>query len=244
MKEHEERRHEILDAAQHLFYTQGYADTPVSAILEAVGVAKGTFYHYFKGKEDVLDQLVERSLAQVVPAAQEIADTPGRDPLDKLLGVFGLVSNWKMENRELMLEMVRVFYRDENILLRTKVYRTSRRYMAPVMGRIIAEGVESGVFNTPHPHHAANIVFRISESMGDDMYELILRLGQDPQSADALLEHIEAFETALERIIGAPEGSLHIVNRELLEHFASPHDQGNGAGPGDRAGRTERTSHD
>ena len=59
-KEYYERKNEILDAAQELFLTQGYEKTSVDNIIKKVGVAKGTFYYYFKSKEDLLDKLVKR----------------------------------------------------------------------------------------------------------------------------------------------------------------------------------------
>ena len=46
-KEHEERKNEILDTARRLFYINSYNNTSVNAIIEAVGISKGTFYHYF-----------------------------------------------------------------------------------------------------------------------------------------------------------------------------------------------------
>jgi AcrR family transcriptional regulator len=68
-KEHDERLTEFLDTARQLFFEKGYEKTSVNDIIEKVGVAKGTFYHYFKSKEDLLDQLVnqfiEKSLSTV-----------------------------------------------------------------------------------------------------------------------------------------------------------------------------------
>lgn len=45
-KEPEERRRELIACAQTLFYTKGYEGTSVSDIVNAVGVAQGTFYYY------------------------------------------------------------------------------------------------------------------------------------------------------------------------------------------------------
>lgn len=50
IKEYEERRKEILETAERLFLTKGYTKTTVNDILKEIGIAKGTFYHYFKSK--------------------------------------------------------------------------------------------------------------------------------------------------------------------------------------------------
>lgn len=47
----------IISAAWRLFYEQGYEDTTMEDILDASGVSKGTFYHYFEGKDALLGTL-------------------------------------------------------------------------------------------------------------------------------------------------------------------------------------------
>ena len=41
----------IIKAAWELFYQNGYEDTTVEEIIERSGTSKGSFYHYFKGKD-------------------------------------------------------------------------------------------------------------------------------------------------------------------------------------------------
>jgi AcrR family transcriptional regulator len=62
IKEPEERRNEILDTAETLFFTKGYGKTTVNDILQAIGIAKGTFYYYFKSKEEVMDAVLSCGL--------------------------------------------------------------------------------------------------------------------------------------------------------------------------------------
>lgn len=50
-------RGRIVSAAWKLFYEQGYEDTTVEDILELSGTSKGTFYHYFEGKDALLGTL-------------------------------------------------------------------------------------------------------------------------------------------------------------------------------------------
>ncbi|MBR5488572.1 MAG: TetR/AcrR family transcriptional regulator, partial [Firmicutes bacterium] len=41
----------IVSAAWQLFYRQGYDDITIEEIVEASGTSKGSFYHYFDGKD-------------------------------------------------------------------------------------------------------------------------------------------------------------------------------------------------
>ena len=48
----------LVQAAYELFMKQGVGDTVVSDITERAGVAKGTFYLYFRGKDDIVDAVI------------------------------------------------------------------------------------------------------------------------------------------------------------------------------------------
>jgi len=56
-QEHAERRNEILDVAQKLVYTRGYEQMSIQDILDALGISKGAFYHYFDSKQALLEAL-------------------------------------------------------------------------------------------------------------------------------------------------------------------------------------------
>ena len=47
----------IVSAAWKLFYEQGYEDTTIEEIIEESGTSKGSFYHYFEGKDALLSSL-------------------------------------------------------------------------------------------------------------------------------------------------------------------------------------------
>lgn len=67
---------------------RGYSATSIDDLCKAVGVSKGSFYHFFRGKEDfglaVLDDYYERGVARVESGA--FATVP--DPLERLRGFF------------------------------------------------------------------------------------------------------------------------------------------------------------
>lgn len=75
VKEAEERRNEILDAADELFGRKGFDGTSTNDILENVGIARGTLYYHFKSKEDILDALIQRYEEQMYSAAAAAAKT-------------------------------------------------------------------------------------------------------------------------------------------------------------------------
>ncbi|MEE8885852.1 MAG: TetR/AcrR family transcriptional regulator [Eubacteriales bacterium] len=54
------RKKQLVDAALELFDQNGYANTKISDITEKAGTSKGLFYHYFKSKDDILYEILDR----------------------------------------------------------------------------------------------------------------------------------------------------------------------------------------
>lgn len=61
-----DRRAELLEAAADIFVEKGFHGAKVSDIVNAAGVAQGTFYLYFKNKADVLEELVGGCCKRIV----------------------------------------------------------------------------------------------------------------------------------------------------------------------------------
>lgn len=52
-------REQIVDAADRLFYEQGYAHTSFASIADTVGISRGNFYYHFKSKDEILAAVIE-----------------------------------------------------------------------------------------------------------------------------------------------------------------------------------------
>ena len=63
MSEKTTREH-IVEAADRLFYRQGYEHTSFADIAQAVQISRGNFYHHFKSKDDILDAVIAQRLAR------------------------------------------------------------------------------------------------------------------------------------------------------------------------------------
>ena len=63
------KRESLLDSAFSLFINNGFSKTSISDIVNNAGVAKGTFYLYFKDKYDIRNHLIAHKASQVFQAA-------------------------------------------------------------------------------------------------------------------------------------------------------------------------------
>lgn len=72
----EDKRNRLLDAAYSLFIEEGVSSTTIAEICAEAGIAKGTFYLYFKDKEDILRTLTKRiSLNILKTTYNKVKDT-------------------------------------------------------------------------------------------------------------------------------------------------------------------------
>jgi AcrR family transcriptional regulator len=216
MKQHEDRRNEILDTAQALFYREGYESTTIAQLINEVGVAKGTFYHYFSSKEQLLDELIDRGYRELTPMLEKLAEANDRSAVERLNEAFAVSSRWKADNRDLVIEMVRVVFRDENIRLRQKNDEKATALFAPVLSRIVRQGVERGELDTPYPEDVGEVIFLLSRSMSEVTARLFLKAIDEDSFVDLLLHKLDVIERAIERVLGAPKGSVSLADTEQI----------------------------
>ena len=75
MKKGEKRKQELLKIAYDMFLSRGYEDTSVDEIIEAAQIAKGTYYYYFPGKEQMLEEVIGMMIENETEAARQIMES-------------------------------------------------------------------------------------------------------------------------------------------------------------------------
>jgi AcrR family transcriptional regulator len=195
IKEPEERKKEILDAAEKLFAERGYEAATVNDILDAVKIAKGTFYYYFKSKEEVLDALIDRRISEGVGKAQEIIASP-LPPVQKLLAI---MMAQKPQN-QIQEDFNAVLHEKDNAKMHQKSITQYVLRLSPCLGKVVKEGIEAGIFSTPFPNESAEILLIAGLVLFDDDY---FKWTKEEAAAKT-----SAFLTVMERTVGAKTGSF------------------------------------
>lgn len=195
-KEHDERRNEILDIAEKLFNIKGYDKCTINDILKEVGIAKGTFYHYFKSKEEVLDAIVSRYKDVVITKVNEVANNDVITLEEKLMGAF-------MSMRiidQLDSEMINEMHKTENALLHQKILNQIVIEVAPILVKIIKEGVDRKVWRCKFPLEYMQIFLASSITLTD---EGIFEFGEEHKN-----KIMEALISVLEKMLEVSENSF------------------------------------
>jgi TetR/AcrR family transcriptional regulator, transcriptional repressor for nem operon len=79
-------KQKLLDAAQELMLAKGYTATSVDEICAAAKLTKGSFFHYFEGKEHLGREVAQRFYASMQQLFQSAAYHQEKDPLDRVFG--------------------------------------------------------------------------------------------------------------------------------------------------------------
>ncbi|MDF3000728.1 MAG: TetR family transcriptional regulator [Bacillota bacterium] len=203
VKEAEERRNEILDAADELFSGKGFDGTSTGDILEKVGIARGTLYYHFKSKEDIMDALIERYNLRLMAAAKEIAADKDLPIASRILGVVSALNISGESGREIMEHI----HKPQNALMHQKLQKMIFREVVPILSGIIREGIEKGIFNTPYPEACMEMIVVYANTVFDaDMVRM---------TEEELRGRIKAFSFNLERLLGAEPGSLSYIEQTI-----------------------------
>ncbi|HSM33481.1 MAG TPA: TetR/AcrR family transcriptional regulator [Anaerolineae bacterium] len=211
-----DRREAILDVAERLIRTVGYERTSIQAIQDELGISRGAVYHYFGSKEDLLEAVVERMAGAIGQALQPILDDADLSADEKLRRVFLVAGRWKTERRDLVLELLGVWMSDANAVARVKLSRTAIDHILPVLVTIVRQGVEEGVFAVDSAPHTARVLMDVLQGAGEMTGELLVAHRSGAIAMGAVRETFDAYETAVERILGLPSGSFTYIDDQLL----------------------------
>jgi len=98
-REREERRGEILDAAERVFLAKGFADATMDEVAAGAELGKGTLYLYFKNKDELYVATCLRTLRRVVNLYERVAQTEGTG-LEILRALGRAYAQFVRDNRE------------------------------------------------------------------------------------------------------------------------------------------------
>ena len=158
----EERRDDLMNAAQELFLRQGVASTTIEQITTAAEVAKGTFYLHFTSKEDVLAALRQRFIEDFVERLKTAtAKRPKKDWKGKL-------STWAQASITGYLDAVPlhdVVFHEFHPHAREQ---HNDNLVADHLAALLADGAADGAWSVDHPRLTAVFLFAGIHGIVDD----------------------------------------------------------------------------
>ena len=203
VKKPEERKSEIVATACQLFLSKGYDSTTMKDVMRHLGIAKGTIYHYFSSKEELLEAVIDSVAEDEMERLQAVLDDIEGTALDRLEQL--ILSSAKHgaddDHQELMDHLHQTSNAGMHIRLLAKVVTAQ----APLYAELFRLGCKEGTFTTDHPLECAEFLLSGIQFMTD--------MGIYPWTEDQLERRWNAFPSLVESQLGAPDGSFSFLHR-------------------------------
>lgn len=191
------RMAEIINTAEELFNTYGYQETQVSDIVKAIGVAQGTFYYYFKSKEEVVEAIVRRKMDLILAEIADIAAANDIDAPQKISGVVHATIDGVQGRGVLLFEYLSS---NQNLHILDKVGRQARELFVPPLKKVIIEGMEQKYFHVNYPEETVEFILSIIRVVVDSLYK--------KEPAERQTVRLEIAQKLIEAALGTAKGSI------------------------------------
>ena len=168
----EERRDELMNAAQRLFLKRGVAPTTIEQITSSAGVAKGTFYLYFSSKDDILAMLGERFGEEHLASIKAAITAKPKEGWQERL------ATWARACADSYLDSIRL----HDIVFYGSRPRTREGLVDNVvidhLSSLLQAGVDARAWSVADPRFTAVFLFSGLHAIVDDAYSKEKRLNR------------------------------------------------------------------
>lgn len=220
MRKGEEKRQEMLAAAEKLFCSKGYEATSVQDILDVLHASKGGFYHHFASKEDVLKTLcAQRAERAAAFTAELLSRTEGDMPrIDAVLHGFMPLRREEAGFVGMLLPLIE---RSEGRAMGMIYQDALTESFLPLLTKEIASASANGTVCPPVRGMEAVVLHLVNRCWMDVAAELV-RTAREGRRLDppAMLLTLERYRRAIEVLLDAPYGSVSIVRIEEWNEVA------------------------
>ncbi len=141
----EERKDQIMNAAEDVFAQKGFSDARMDDIAEETGLSKGTLYLYYKSKDDLIIAILDRIFRREFRAFEDF-DLTSMSATDT---IWGFVETTTKDIR-MMMRLLPITYEFMGLAFRNKfVQKTFKAYLnhyLDILIPIIQHGIDTGEF--------------------------------------------------------------------------------------------------
>ena len=137
----------MIDAAERLFMEKGYEHTAISDIVKELNVAQGTLYYYFSSKEEILEAVVEKSIADLELSIKRLIQNENADETAVLNEAINEILRFVSQRND----FTDFLHQDINAVMHAKLERATVERIVPILSELVAKGNAKGRFNIENP---------------------------------------------------------------------------------------------
>lgn len=202
VKKPEERRKEIVETACRLFLTKGYDNTTMRNVMVELNIAKGTIYHYFKSKEEILDAVIEHTVdAEIHRLRLAYAKTRG-NALERMREMIAESASEGHDD-----DFLERLHQPGNAGMHIRLLARLITEQAPIYQQLIEQGCREGIFKTDRPLESAEFILAGVQFLTD--------MGIYNWNQQQLARRAAALPAIIEAQLGAQAGAFAFLAEHL-----------------------------
>ena len=221
MRKGDNKKHEILCAAEKLFCSKGYEATSVQDILDVLHASKGGFYHHFTSKEEVpktlCQQRADRAEIRTQDALASLTDHIAR--INAVL--YGFMPMRKDESAFLAM-LLPAIQQPEGRAMAMLYQDAMLNAYRPLLAEGIKAATEAGIV-CPAVRGMEGPILHLLNRCWLDVMDQVICCAKEGKRLDtsALLNILERYRRSIELLMDAPYGSICIIGLEELDEVAA-----------------------
>ncbi len=198
VKKPTERRSDIVNAARCLLLTKAYDKTTMQDVMDYLGIAKGTIYHYFESKEALLEAVIASIVDTHIEQMQALINEATGNALVKIK-ILVEASNMAKDNNVIFDHL----HRPGSHAIHISLLAATLVKLAPLYEKLIQQGCEEGLFQTDTPLECAEFILSAIQFLTD--------VGIYHWTQKDLSRRAHAFPKLIEQHLRAPPGSFYFM---------------------------------
>ncbi len=225
MRKGELKKKAILETAESLFLEKGYQETAIDEILSRLSTSKGSLYHHFESKQQILEEICrEKTLASVAEYRLQIPE----DPLAALDHLLHCAQPLRNGNEPLLLMLLPILNTPDGDTTLCSMQRVQKQIFRPELDNLLFQlRSDRRAFWTPE--YLPTLCWDLFLAGQQTLLSVADALcGKTAEAAELALS-INAMRFAWERLLDIPYGSMTIVRAEealscvyhAAQHFKS-----------------------
>lgn len=221
MRKGDEKRQELLNAAEMLFCQKGYEGTSVQDILNVLHLSKGGFYHHFTSKEEVLRALCERRAARAaVSTAEELQ--AASSPMGRINAVLHGFMPLRKEETAFVAMLLPAIGKPEGRAIAMAYQDALSENFLPLLKAEVAAAASMELLCPPVKEMEAVVLHVVNHcwmEVASAMYAAACEGARFDQLT--MLNLLEKYRRAIEVLLDAPYGSIEVIRVEEWNEAAN-----------------------
>jgi len=127
-----------------------------------------------------------------------------------------MIAALKAERRDFVVALMKVWFSDDNAIVREKLRHEQIHRVTPHIAAIIRQGVSEGSFALADPDQMARVVLALILDTGDEAGELFVARQAGEVDFETVRRRFDTYQIALERLLGVAPGTLHLLDEQTL----------------------------